>query len=614
MTGSLPARPSAASVRPPTSSAGRIAARPAAGLGARSSGAAPRRRSLGTAATSSSANGIGGGGGGGGSYNGGSGSGSGGGSWGDASDSHNSPLPLGAVLAVSALDWAASRPAAARQRRPVRAAAGLRGAVALGAGLAAAVAASAAAAAAADGSRGKGALAEQPAEPPAGSTAVMAASAAEQQQGAPAAAHGDGSASAAAAPSPPPPTPPPPRRIVLFIEPSPFTYTSGYQTRFRATIREMVAQGCAVLVVTPGRGAAGLLPGGEQQPSEFAGARVVEAGSFPCPGYGSVPLSLGLSPRIFKAVRSWQPDLIHVTSPGTLPIAAWLYSRMLRVPLVASYHTHVPAYLPRLGLGWLASGMWAAIRAIHRAAHLTIAVSPATAADLVGAGACDRAAVKVWPKAVDCEAFSPAHASPGMRRRLAGGGPEGPGPLLLYVGRVSPEKNLALLRPLLERVPGARLAIVGDGPAMEEVKAHLAGTPTTFLGRLSGRELAAAYASADVFVMPSESETLGNVVGEAMASGLPVVAAAAGGVPSVLGAPGATGLLFPPGDAAAAAAAVRRLASDLGARRRMGRAARAEMQRWSWRAATRELLQAHYPAALLAAARQEEGAAGWAAA
>lgn len=98
---------------------------------------------------------------------------------------------------------------------------------------------------------------------------------------------------------------------------------------------------------------------------------------------------------------------------------------------------------------------------------------------------------------------------------------------------------------------------------------------------------------------------------QAMASGLPVVAAAAGGVPSVLGAPGATGLLFPPGDAAAAAAAVCRLATDPGARRRMGRAARAEMQRWSWRSATRELLQAHYPAALLAA-QQEEGAAGWA--
>lgn len=138
--------------------------------------------------------------------------------------------------------------------------------------------------------------------------------------------------------------------------------------------------------------------------------------------------------------RDWKPDLIHVTSPGALPAAGWLYSRLLRVPLVASFHTHVPAYLPRLGLGWLVrrlcaltafcaytwqrrmdclwllfraaashscptllvlptvlqtSGMWAAIRAIHRAAHLTIAVSPATATELVEAGACDRAAVKV---------------------------------------------------------------------------------------------------------------------------------------------------------------------------------------------------------------------------
>ena len=110
-----------------------------------------------------------------------------------------------------------------------------------------------------------------------------------------------------------------------------------------------------VLVVTPGRGAAGLLPGGQAQPSEWGGCRVVEAGSFPCPGYGTVPLSLGLSRRIYREVKSFRPDLVHVTTPGALPAAAWLYSRLLRVPLVASYHTHVPSYLPKLGLDWLVS-------------------------------------------------------------------------------------------------------------------------------------------------------------------------------------------------------------------------------------------------------------------
>eukprot|EP00887_Chlorella_sp_A99_P006083 scaffold22.g6083.t1 len=416
-----------------------------------------------------------------------------------------------------------------------------------------------------------------------------------------------------------------PRRIVLFVEPSPFSYTSGVQRRFLATIREMVAAGCkvrggegvGVLVVTPGRGAAGVLPGGQSQPTEWEGARVVEAGSFPCPGYASVPLSLGLSPRIFNEVKAHTPDLLHCTSPGALPFAAAIYSRLLGVPLVASFHTQVPTYLPKLGLGWLVGSVWGLIRATHRAAHLTIAVSPAAAADLVAAGAVDSHAVKVWPKAVDCEAFSPAHACTQMRARLECGagaaaaaakGPaaaapaDGDGPLLLYVGRVSKEKNIELLRPVLERVPSARLAIVGDGPAMEDVKRHFEGTPTSFLGMLKGRELSAAYASADVFVMPSESETLGNVVCEALASGLPVVAAKAGGVPSIISKPGESGgILFPPGDASAAAAAVQRLTRDPGYRRRMSQRARAEMERLSWRQATHEILNEHYPAAVAAA-------------
>lgn len=212
--------------------------RPAVSHGARSNRSAPRKRPC----CATTAHGGIAGNGGFGSGNGGSGGAGGGDGWGDASENNNSPLPLGAVLAVSALDWAASRPAAGRhqQRRPARVI-GLKGAAALGAGLAAAVAASAAAAAAADGSSsGKCSVAGAPAEPPAG-IAVLAAAKQEPN--------------AADSTTGPPPTapPPPPKRIVLFIEPSPFTYTSGYQTRFRATIREMVAQGCAVLVVTPGK-------------------------------------------------------------------------------------------------------------------------------------------------------------------------------------------------------------------------------------------------------------------------------------------------------------------------------------------------------------------------
>jgi glycosyltransferase involved in cell wall biosynthesis len=162
---------------------------------------------------------------------------------------------------------------------------------------------------------------------------------------------------------------------------------------------------------------------------------------------------------------------------------------------------------------------------------------------------------------VDCERFHPRHACAAMRRRLeggtaasidididssssmdadstsmmadsgstaggiaaspanrSGGGTPAAGPLLLYVGRVSGEKNLELLREVVLQLPGSRLAIVGDGPAMQAMRRHFEGTPTTFLGFLRGRQLATAYASADFFVMPSESETLGNVVGEVSSS------------------------------------------------------------------------------------------------
>ena len=133
-------------------------------------------------------------------------------------------------------------------------------------------------------------------------------------------------------------------------------------------------------------------------------------------------------------------------------------------------------------------------------------------------------------------------------------------PLLLYVGRLSVEKNVAALRPLLAALPRARLALVGDGPSRGELEAAFAADAATagrvtFAGTLKGPALAAAFASADIFLMPSETETLGNVVLEAMASGLPVVAVAAGGVPDMITEPNVNGCLYGRGDGAAALAA-----------------------------------------------------------
>jgi glycosyltransferase involved in cell wall biosynthesis len=149
---------------------------------------------------------------------------------------------------------------------------------------------------------------------------------------------------------------------------------------------------------------------------------------------------------------------------------------------------------------------------------------------------------------------------------------------------------------VLERLPEARLALVGDGPHRAALEEHFAGTSTTFAGRLDGAELAAAYASADCFVFPSTSETLGLVVLEAMASGTPVVAARAGGIPDLVR-HGEDGFLLDADDADAWASRIRRLLGDGSLRERVSRRARAAAERWSWAAATADLRR-HYVAVL----------------
>lgn len=204
--------------------------------------------------------------------------------------------------------------------------------------------------------------------------------------------------------------------------------------------------------------------------------------------------------------------------------------------------------------------------------------------------------VDVWRKGIDTHRFDPKFYSKTMRSKMTDGHPDDY--LMVYVGRLGAEKRLKDLKPVLQELgPGARLCIVGKGPQEKELRKHFAGTNTVFTGQLSGDELSQAFASGDVFCMPSDSETLGFVVLESMASGVPVVGAAAGGILDLID-EDETGFLCPPGDTQAFAKRLTQL-RDTEFRKAMGVRARQEAERWGWEAATSYLRNVQYQQALL---------------
>ncbi|XP_073525349.1 uncharacterized protein [Phyllobates terribilis] len=379
-----------------------------------------------------------------------------------------------------------------------------------------------------------------------------------------------------------------PRRIALFVEPSPFAYVSGYKNRFQNFIKYLREMGDEVLVVTTHEGV----------PQEFFGAKVIGSRSFPCPLYQKVPLSLALSPRIISEVASFKPDIIHASSPGVMVFGALAIAKMLSVPIVMSYHTHVPVYIPRYTFSWLVKPMWMIIKFLHQAADLTLVPSAALAKDLEVAQVAAANKIRLWNKGVDSESFHPRFRSHEMRVRLSDGEPDKP--LIVHVGRLGVEKSLDFLKRVMDDIPEARIAFIGDGPYREELEKLFSGMPAVFTGMLSGEELSQAYASGDVFVMPSESETLGLVVLEAMSSGIPVVAVRAGGIVDIIpdSQDGKTGFCYSPGDLSDCLSKLVPLLQDPLLRERVGGAARAEVEKLDWRAATRTIRNEQYEAAI----------------
>ncbi len=341
----------------------------------------------------------------------------------------------------------------------------------------------------------------------------------------------------------------------------------------------LVRRGHQPLVIAPKAGAT---------VRRVAGARdypVVRIASLPMPGYRTFRLGLP-SRRLTEALVGFAPDVVHLASPFVLGARGGAVAEQLGLPTVAVFQTDVPAYARayRFGIGQSAAWRW--LRAVHNRAGRTLAPSRASAAGLVANGI---QRVWLWRRGVDTALFDPAKRSPRLRRALAPGGAL----IVGFVGRLAVEKRVDLLAPVC-RLPGVRVVVVGGGPIRRELGRLLPGA--VFLGERHGEQLARIYASLDLFVHTGPHETFCQTVQEALASGLPVVAPAAGG-PLDLVRPGRTGLLVRPGDGHALAEAVATLAGTPQLLREYGMAARGSVSANTWQAVGDELLD-HYAAVL----------------
>ncbi|WP_165164432.1 glycosyltransferase family 4 protein [Corynebacterium qintianiae] len=367
-------------------------------------------------------------------------------------------------------------------------------------------------------------------------------------------------------------------RIALFTEVF-LPKIDGIVTRVTRTLDQLAELGHEVLIFAPGKA-----------PASYAGFEVVRMPSVPFwPIYPEIQVGLP-TPGMFRRLKEFNPDVVHVVNPMWLAGAAALVAERMGLPILGSFHTDVPEYTVRLGAGWLAGPSKWGIRQFHGRAQVNLV----TSAPMLDKAAEYRISnVDVWPKAVDTQSFSPDKRTREMRSRLSDGHPDAP--LVTYIGRISAEKStertLGIMEAVRERVPGARLALIGAGPQLDELRATMDREWVTFTGYLSGEKLQQAYASGDALIFPSTTETLGFAALEAFASGVPVVGARAGGLPYVID-DGVTGFLVDPDlPDAAWAEPLTNLLRDAGLRGTMSRAARAEAQRWSWRASTQRLVE-----------------------
>lgn len=238
------------------------------------------------------------------------------------------------------------------------------------------------------------------------------------------------------------------------------------------------------------------------------------------PFYREILLPMATPGMVRRAFSSFDPDVLHIATEGTLGLSALKAAARAGVPVVTSYHTNFPEYLPHYRLGWLEPASWSYLRWFHNHARCTLVPTVEMRENLQSKGFEN---VDVWGRGVDTRGFSPSRRDEHLKRIM---GIE-PGELVfLYVGRLAPEKNLMTMVRAFASLDGtvpARLVLVGDGP-LRKVLEKMGNPRIVLTGYKYGEELSRLYASGDVFLFPSLTDTFGNVTQEAMASGLPVIA------------------------------------------------------------------------------------------
>ncbi|MFZ5513186.1 MAG: glycosyltransferase family 4 protein [Pseudomonadota bacterium] len=362
-------------------------------------------------------------------------------------------------------------------------------------------------------------------------------------------------------------------RIALVTE----TYApdlNGVARTLVAMVRELRGLGHRVDLVRPE-------PRGDGAPLEEGELRVR---GVPVPGYAAMQFGLPAGNRLRARWTSQRPDVVHIDTEGPLGYSALRAARALGIPVTSSLHTHFHVYARHYGLPWLSGPVLAYLRHFHNATAFTL-IPTEDQREQCAAEGFER--LRVLGRGVDAELFHPARRDPALRERW-GAGPDTP--VALYVGRLAAEKNLDLfvraIQAMRERCPELRAVMVGDGPLAAGLRqSH---PDIHFAGAQVGEALAAHYASADLFVFPSLSETFGNVLLEAMASGLAVLAfdyAAA----RLLIEDDRCGLVAPMGDEVAFLRQAVRLVEDDGLAARMRQATRERAEQQSWTAIARQL-------------------------